>query len=92
MEKTVEEYLRRRVQAEGGLALKLTCPGFTGVPDRLILMPGGRAYFAETKDAGRKPTARQARVHGQLRDLGFEVFVPDSKTAVDGMMREVMTR
>ena len=73
MEKTVEEYLRRRVKAAGGRALKLVCPGCTGVPDRLILMPGARVY-----------------VHGRLRALGFMVFVPDSRTAVDDMMTRIL--
>lgn len=90
MEKTVEAYLRERVKKNGGLALKLVCPGWTGAPDRLILMPGGRAYFAETKDAGKQPRPRQIRVHGILRGLGFRVYVPDSRTSVDEMMREVL--
>ena len=89
MEKAVEAYLRQRVKGVGGLALKLVCPGWIGVPDRLILMPGGRAYFAETKDLGKRPRPRQMYVHGVLRRLGFTVFVPDSYTAVDEMMREV---
>lgn len=82
----VEQYLRDQVRRRGGLALKLVCPGWTGVPDRLILMPGGRAYFAETKDAGKKPRPRQRYVHERLRALGFLVFVPNSKTSVDEMM------
>ena len=41
MEKAVEAYLRQRVKAAGGIALKLVCPGWTGVPDRLIVLPGG---------------------------------------------------
>lgn len=86
MEKTVEQYLRKQVKKAGGLALKLVCPGFTGVPDRLILLPGGQMCFAETKDAGKTPRPRQRRVHGMLRELGFWVFVPDSKEAVDRMM------
>ena len=89
MEKDIESYLRKRVMAAGGLALKLVCPGFTGVPDRLILLPGGRICFAELKDTGRVPRKRQKRVHDILRGLGFTVFVPDSRTAVDEMMREV---
>lgn len=90
MEKTVEAYLRQRVKAHGGLALKLVCPGWTGVPDRLILMPGGRVYFAETKELGEKPRPRQRYVHDRLRALGFTVFVPDSKTSVDALLREVI--
>ena len=86
MEKTVEAYLRQQVRKSGGQALKLVCPGWTGVPDRLILMPGGRAYFAETKDKGKSPKPRQRYIHDRLRELGFQVFVPDSKAAVDMMM------
>jgi hypothetical protein len=89
MEKDIESYLRKRVKAAGGLALKLVCPGCTGVPDRLILLPGARVYFAETKDTGKTPKKRQKRVHGLLRDLGFLVFVPDSKAEVDAMMEVI---
>lgn len=77
--------MRGRVKAAGGLALKLVCPGWTGVPDRLILLPGARVYFAETKDLGKTPKKRQRYVHSRLRELGFTVFVPDSKEAVDQM-------
>jgi len=86
MEKAVETYLREQVRKAGGLALKLVCPGWTGVPDRLILLPGGRIFFAETKDLGKTPKRRQKYVHSRLRELGFTVFVPDSKEAVDQMM------
>ena len=89
MEKAVEEYLREQVRKTGGLALKLVCPGWTGVPDRLILLPGGRVYFAETKDRGKIPKRRQKYVHERLRELGFTVFVPDSKEAVDLMVGEI---
>lgn len=89
MEKTVESYLRRRVREAGGLALKLVCPGWTGVPDRLILLPGARVYFAETKDRGKTPRPRQRYVHDRLRELGFTVFVPDSKEAVDDMVQAI---
>lgn len=90
MEKTVEQHLRTQVKKAGGLALKLVCPGFNGVPDRLILMPGGRVYFAETKDKGKTPRPRQLRVHERLGELGFKVFVPDSKAAVDHMMECIL--
>lgn len=87
MEKTIEAHLRETVKAAGGLALKLVCPGWSGVPDRLVLLPGARVFFAETKDTGKKPTKKQLYRHQQLRALGFRVYVPDSITAVDEMMR-----
>lgn len=89
MEKAVEAHLRQRVKAAGGIALKLVCPGWTGVPDRLIVLPGGRVYFAETKDLGKKPRLKQQLKHERLRALGFQVFVPDSKDAVDSMLEEI---
>lgn len=90
MESTVEQHLRKQVKKAGGLALKLVCPGFTGVPDRMILMPGGRVFFAETKDKGKVPRPRQRRVHDRLKELGFTVFVPDTKAAVDNMMERIL--
>ena len=55
MEKDIESYLRKRVTAAGGLALKLVCPGFTGVPDRLIRRPrllrGVKGHWTETAHA-----------------------------------------
>ena len=89
MEKTIEVYLRQQVKKSGGLALKLVCPGWSGVPDRLILMPGARVFFAETKDLGKKPRPRQTYVHNRLAALGFTVFVPDSKEAVDRVMERI---
>lgn len=73
-ESTIETRLRKAVERAGGKCLKWTCPGTTGVPDRIILMPGGRVYFAETKAPGKTERARQEYVQRKLRALGFEVF------------------
>ena len=73
-ESSVEARLRKLIKRAGGRCLKWTCPGHTGVPDRIILMPGGRVYFAELKAPGEKERARQEYVQRQLRKLGFKVF------------------
>jgi hypothetical protein len=39
--------------------------------------------FVELKAPGEKPTAQQLRRHAELRALGFEVAVLDSKDAVE---------
>jgi len=78
-EKTLEAKLRKAVEARGGMALKLLSQFHRGLPDRLILMPGGHTYFAEIKTTGKKPTELQLRCHDQLRALGFDVFIVDSK-------------
>ena len=93
LEKDIERYLRDEVKALGGLCLKLVCPGFTGVPDRLILLPGGVIAFAELKRPGQKERQRQAFVQRQLRRLGFPVFATvDSWQKVDDVLCWCMAR
>lgn len=77
-EKAIERKYRESVKKRGGLALKFVSPGFTGVPDRIALFPGGQIEFVELKAPGKKPTARQLAVHEQFRKLGFTVRVVDS--------------
>lgn len=45
----------------GGLAPKFTSPGFDGVPDRLILLPGGKVAFIELKAPGKTLRPLQVR-------------------------------
>lgn len=87
-ERDIEAYLRERVVAKGGLALKFTSPGRTGVPDRIILLPYGRIYFVEVKAPGGKLSDQQARMHIELRSRGFVVRVVDSHKAVDAFIAE----
>lgn len=76
-ESTVEQALVARVRALGGVAYKFTSPGRRSVPDRLVLLPEGRAVFVELKAPNKKPTEAQARTHEYLRALGFRVEVID---------------
>lgn len=88
-EKTIENYLVAQIKALGGIAYKFVSPGNAGVPDRLILLPGGRMCFAEVKAPGETASLLQRRVHGKLISMGFRVFMPDSKKAVDFMIRQL---
>lgn len=72
LEKEVEAALRDMVANYGGLCLKWVCPGWLGVPDRLILLPGGRVLFAETKrPKGGKLSKMQEWWGKTLKRLGF---------------------
>lgn len=75
-ESTLENKLKERIERAGGLCLKWTSPGFTGVPDRIVLLPDARILFVEVKRPGLKDgmSPRQKRVAQQLRDLGFTVL------------------
>lgn len=72
-ERTVEAALRKAVEGEGGLCLKWVCPGHTGVPDRMILFPGGVIAFVELKRPGAKVKAGGLQEWWQekLAGLGF---------------------
>ena len=49
LEKDIEKALVRMIRKHGGLCLKWVCPGWSGVPDRLCLLPGGHVLFVELK-------------------------------------------
>ena len=85
LEKKVEQRLVAKARQAGGLAIKWAAPGFAGVPDRIVFLPGGRIILVELKAPGQKPTALQLRVQGILRDLGADVRVVDSQEQVDGI-------
>lgn len=85
-EKGVEAYLCRRVKALGGMAVKLTF--VAGIPDRLVLLPGGVLLFVELKrPRGGRLSPVQRVVHERLRALGFEVRVPRNTDAVDALLK-----
>ena len=88
-EKALERTLRDTIKANGGLCLKFIPAFFTGAPDRLILMPGGKAYWVETKSTGDKPKARQKFVHEQLKKLGFKVFIVDTAMSLGRCVAEI---
>lgn len=74
LERDIEQKLRRGVEAQGGKCLKWVCPGWSGVPDRIILLPGGRIYFVETKrPKGGVVSALQNKWREWLTGLGFSV-------------------
>lgn len=71
-EKDIEKKLRKMVEQHGGLCLKWVCPGWAGVPDRIVLLPGGRVVFVELKRPnGGQVAALQEWWAGRLAKLGF---------------------
>ena len=88
-EKTIEQKLAQSVKATGGLALKFVSPGMAGVPDRLLLFPGGHIAFVELKAPGKKPRPLQLHRHDQLRALGFKVYVLDNAEKIGEIINEL---
>ena len=85
-ERYIEQRLVKMAVAMGGGALKFVSPGLAGVPDRLVLLPGGKAGFVELKAPGKTMRPLQARRKKQIERLGFKVFCIDGA----GQIREVL--
>src|SRR5690349_4969173 len=88
-EKTLEKKLREAVKKCKGLALKFYCLSFTGIPDRVVLMPGGRIWFVELKSTGEKLSPRQKIVIPMLLNLGFKVWIIDDEEELDLLFNEL---
>lgn len=89
MERKIEDRLKREVESKGGMCLKLISPSMTGVPDRLVLLPLGKAVFVELKAPGKKLRLLQCKRKEQLEGLGFKVYVIDSFEGVEKFIQEV---
>lgn len=83
MEKEIESYLTHRAREMGGRAFKFISPGCSGVPDRIVILPGGKIGFLELKSPGEKPRREQEHRIRQLRNLGCMAWVADSTEEVD---------
>lgn len=89
-ESSIETYLRKEVKAAGGLCIKLNPAGMVGIPDRLVLLPGGRVVFVECKKPRGAVVARlQVYWHDRLRALGFRSVFVYTKDEVDQLMEEL---
>ena len=73
----------------GGLALKFISPGYDGVPDRIVLFPGGRIAFVEVKAPGKTLRPLQVRRKRQLESLGFKVYVLDAAEQIDEILKAI---
>jgi hypothetical protein len=76
-ESEVEKAFVDAVKAAGGQAMKFTSQTMNGVPDRLVLLMGGKCAFVEVKAPGKQMRLLQRKRRHQLEALGFPVFCVD---------------
>lgn len=88
-EKSIEQKLTLMVKKRGGICPKWVSPGFDGVPDRIVLLPGGCIAFVEVKAPDKKPRPLQIARHKLLTRLGFKVFVLDAEGQIGGILDEI---
>ena len=90
-EKIVESKFSKAVKAKDGLAVKFVSPSFHGMPDRMVMFPGGRIGFVEVKAPGKTPRPLQRSRHRLLRRMGFLVFVLDSPEQIGGIIDAILS-
>ena len=85
-EQKIERRLRKENELIGGKALKFVSPGVSGVPDRIVLLPGGKVIFIELKAPGKKLRPIQELRKKELEKLGFDYWIVDSYEEIDSLL------
>lgn len=84
LEKDVEAYFVRQVRARGWVTWKLA-PTETGIPDRIVLIPGGSVWFVELKrERGGRLSKRQEYILNVIKRGGHAGCV---LAGVEGVQR-----
>ena len=84
LETAVENHLKHVVEAElGGRCIKLLPYVEKGLPDRMVLLPGGEVWFIETKQPSGRMRKTQERKLALFERLGFRTAKLWSKDEVD---------
>jgi hypothetical protein len=81
-EAALEKRLVKAVKKAGGVAIKLPSSWYKGIPDRMVLLPGGRVFFVELKRHKKKARKAQLKWIARLERLGFNVSVEAGSKAV----------
>jgi hypothetical protein len=79
----VEDLLRDGVKKIGGKAYKFVSPGNAGVPDRVVILPGGHVCFVELKGTRGKLSPLQTMQISTISRLQGDVRVISSKEQVE---------
>lgn len=88
LEASLEAYFRKRVRLSlGGIVYKLA-PTETGIPDRMVALPGGRVMLVELKTVFGRLSPRQEQVHAKLAELGTTVHVLYGRPGIDDWVRK----
>lgn len=83
VEASLEAYFRETVRRRlGGMVVKLA-PTIKGIPDRMVLLPGGRIILVELKTTTGALSAIQLHRHDRLAELGTVVVTLAGRAEVD---------
>ena len=88
-ESQIEARLARMVRERGGLCYKFISPSTPGVPDRIIITPGGRTVYVELKtETGSLQRIQEWQI-SEMRKRGADVRVAKGLQAVKALVAEL---
>lgn len=88
-ESAIEAKLRDGIRKLGGRAYKFISPGNAGVPDRMVILPGGKIVFVELKtESGRLSSVQKFQI-GQMEAMGCDVRVLYGADDVSWFLKQV---
>ena len=86
-ERDIEKWLVKQVRRLGGEAYKFVSPGNDGVPDRIVLLPGGEIWFVELKrEDGVTSSIQEYQLH-KIRQTGAKAVVLHGRFEVFNWIR-----
>lgn len=89
-ESVIEARLVKMVRSRGGLCYKFVSPSNPGVPDRIVITPGGRTIYVELKtEIGRLANIQRWQLD-EMRRRGADVRVLKGLEEVKAFVEEVM--
>lgn len=88
-EKEIEKRLTIKLKELGCLVYKFISPNNAGVPDRIVIYPGGRVAFIELKTLSGRLSPLQAAQIDKLKRKGANVDVVVGLAGVDDYVERV---
>lgn len=92
LERDIERRFVRRLAEHGVLCWKWVSPGRDGVPDRIVVIPGGVVVFVELKTSSGKLSPLQQTTLPELSGRGCDVRVLYGQAQADAFIAEVVTK
>ena len=89
-ESDIESKMRSKLRQAGMGFYKFTSPGTSGVPDRIVLVPGGRVIFVELKTKEGRLSDIQKVTQAKMRRQGAEIYTLYGWEDVEHFMQTVL--
>lgn len=91
IERDIESRLKKRVEQLGGKCIKFNAVSESGIPDRIIILPGGRLAFVELKrpKGGRVKPMQHYQIN-KLNSLGCRATVVKNYDEIEKLLEEML--